>query len=147
MDAENIKSGERILAIIVKTGEIEDKVKFVSPESFPFQVGIQNRKKGDCVEAHEHLSFEKLENFPVQEFFYVESGKIEVGIYDEDKKVAVRILSKGDLIILNSGHEVRFLEDSKIIEIKQGPYRGKENEKRYLKKVEEKAGRKNDSSM
>ena len=132
MAFETIKIGDTILAIIVKHGEIKDKLNFITPENFPLQVGIHNREKDTYVKPHRHLNYDKLENFPVQEIFYIESGKIKVGLYHGGEKAKEIILSKGDLIILNSGHDVQFLEDSKMIEIKQGPYRGVEKEKVYL---------------
>ena len=133
MTMETIKHEGKILAIVVKTSEIKDKIFFVSPENFPMQVGVQNREKGVLVDAHEHLPFDKLENVSVQEIFYIKSGKAQVGIYSNDKKIADRMISDGDLIILDCGHSVRFLEDTSFIEIKQGPYRGRENEKREIK--------------
>ena len=137
---ELIRFDDKILAIHIKTAKIDDKLSFISPENFPLQVGIHNKEKDDYIEAHEHIPFPILENMPSQEIFYLESGALDVGIYLGDKKVANKVLYPGDLIILNCGHDLKFLEKTKMIEIKQGPYRGKENEKKYI-------GKKNDSCM
>jgi hypothetical protein len=130
---EIIKQGEEVLAVIVKTDMINDSLKFVSPEDFPLQVGIQNKEPGGSTEAHEHLPFEKLENLKTQEIFFVESGLVEIGIYFNSKKVRNVTLSKNDLIILNTGHDLNFLEKTRLIIVKQGPYRGKEKEKSLIK--------------
>src|SRR3989339_847805 len=132
---ERITQNNKVLAIIIRAKAIKknkDKMKFVSPEDFPFQLGVHNRNKNDYVEPHQHLPFQELKNLAVQELFYMISGKIKVDLYDEnDLKIKEVIISKGDTILLNTGHGVTFLKKSKLIEIKQGPYRGREQEKRF----------------
>ena len=42
-------------------------------------------------------------------------------------------LGAGDTIILNTGHAVTFLDEAtKVVELKQGPYRGRTEEKREV---------------
>jgi len=138
---EQVIYNGKILAIITRSNLLEALEKenknlhFVSPDDFPFQVGIHNRKKDEVVKGHFHLPFSRLTNFPVQEFFYVVSGKVKFDLYpDENKanKISEVILGGGDTIILNTGHGLTFLEDAKLIELKQGPYRGRELEKKYV---------------
>ena len=81
---------------------------------------------------NKHVNFEILQDLPCQESLYVEKGKIRVGIFNENTKIKDVTLLQGDLILLNTGHDVEFLEDSRMIEFKQGPYRGKDNEKSPL---------------
>ena len=133
MTVEIIRYEDEVLAIVANSTEIKDKLSFISPKEFPLQVGVHNKEKDFFIEAHEHIPFDKLENLKSQEIFYIASGKAEVGLYHGGKKVASRIIKEGDLMILNSGHDLKFLEDTKLIEVKQGPYREKENEKRYIK--------------
>ena len=76
--------------------------------------------------------FAELKNIPAQEFFYVKKGKVEVGIYHREKPYKKLVLGAGDMIVLNCAHDVTFLEDTEMVELKQGPYRGKEKEKTYL---------------
>ena len=42
------------------------------------------------------------------------------------------IAEDGDMLILNTGHGMTFLEDTELVELKQGPYRGREEEKRFV---------------
>jgi hypothetical protein len=61
-------------------------------------------------------------------------GKVAVDLFFKNKKVVTKILKGGDLILLmNGGHGFRFLDDTKIIEIKQGPYNDQKTDKTYLK--------------
>src|SRR3989344_5863474 len=132
----------KLLAVITRAAALEhlektgQNVVFVSPDHFPFQVGLHHRKKDEKVIAHFHKPFSELKNFPVQEFFYVISGRVKFELHDEqeqDQKVGEVYLGAGDTIILNTGHAVTFLDEAtKVVELKQGPYRGREQEKREV---------------
>src|SRR3989338_6215483 len=128
MAPEIIEIDSKILAIVLRFGDVTDKLKFITPEYFPLQTGIHNREKGTYIEPHQHIDFEILKNFPCLESFYVEKGKVRVGIFNGKEKVKDVILNQGDSITLNSGHDIEFLEDTRLLEYKQGHYRGKENE-------------------
>jgi len=130
---ERIEHHGKILAIILKKAFNKEGLTFITEDNYGLQVGVHIQKKGFEVEPHMHALFEEIKNLEVQEMFYVEKGKIRIGVYDEhDKKVTDIEGNPGDVVILICGHSLLCLEDSKLIEIKQGPYRGK-SEKRYLK--------------
>ena len=138
---EKIEHNGKLMAIVIRKQSfdslsIENPMQFVTPDDFPFQTGIQLRTRGNVVDTHFHLPFEKLENYPVQEFFHILSGKVQVELYDDredDSKVGQFIVYSGDYCILNTGHKIVFLEETKMLEIKQGPYRGRDQEKRFVK--------------
>jgi len=49
------------------------------------------------------------------------------------QKINEAILTDGDLIVLLSGgHGFEFLEETKMIEVKQGPYTVRDNDKEIL---------------
>lgn len=57
--------------------------------------------------------------------FVVKKGEINIDVYTSEKEFATKInLKEGDVFItLNgSGHGIEILEDSEILEIKNGPY-------------------------
>jgi len=129
---EKIVVDGKILAIVIRSTFNSLGLNFITPNEFPFQLGLHNRPAGTHIPAHKHKPFKELRDLHVQEFFFIESGKIEFGIYNDHELYATRILTKGDMILLNCPHEMRFLEDSKTAELKQGPYRGKDAEKEYF---------------
>jgi hypothetical protein len=133
LGVEEIKQGAKLLAIVVRGSFNEDGCTFVSPNEFPFQLGLHKRKAGEHTKPHKHLPFEELKNIDVQELLYIESGSIRVDIYSNDDKFFSVDIAPKDMILLNCAHEVTFLEETKMIELKQGPYRGKDVEKEYLK--------------
>jgi len=128
-----IKEGEDILAIIIKGSYDKEGLSFVTPNEFPLQMGIHIRKKGFIVRPHAHIDIFELKNITAQEIFYLQKGKIKVTVYNnKDKSHSEIIVEEGDTILLAGGHSMEYLEDSKMIEFKQGPYRGAETEKRYI---------------
>jgi len=131
-NVQQISADGKILAILIRSKFNTSGLSFVTPDGFPFQLGLHISKKGTNIKAHRHLPFKELRDLYPQEFFYVEKGKIEVGLYKDIHKYSEVILNKGDMLVVNCPHEVKFLEDSKLIELKQGPYRGKDAEKEYI---------------
>ncbi len=131
-DLEEVEADGQILAVIVRKSFNKPGFNFVSPIGFPLQLGVSIRKKGEHVKPHRHMQFKELRNIPAQELLYVESGKLEINVFHNKKKYKTAILGGGDMILLNCGHEVKFLKGTKMIELKQGPYRGKDVEKEYF---------------
>jgi hypothetical protein len=68
-----------------------------------------------------------------QEVIIVRSGRCEIDLYDSDRRhVATRELDTGDVIIIASGgHGFRMLEDTVLLEVKQGPYTGLDEKERF----------------
>jgi len=122
-------NNERLAYIVRKSIKVDGKKFFGSPDDF-LQIGYMNLKKGEILKPHIHKPQKKLitQN---QEVLYIVSGKMKVSFYDKiPKKINEASLSDGDLIVLLSGgHGFEFLEDTELIEIKQGPYTGKSNDK------------------
>ena len=63
----------------------------------------------------------------------VRSGRVRVNFYSSDKVfLEHRILETGDVILLcGGGHSFEMLEETSMIEIKQGPYMGEEDKTRF----------------
>ena len=69
---------------------------------------------------------------PIQEIFFLKKGKILLGLNDDKKLYKNVKIFKGDIILLYTGHSVRFLEDTDMVEVKQGPYAGAVQEKKSI---------------
>ena len=132
LKVERIEKNGRILAIILRSSKSDSPVEFVTPKEFPLQLGVHKRKKKDYVNAHEHTAINNLKNLPIQEIFFLKKGKILVGLYDDKKLYKNVKIFKGDIILLNTGNSVRFLEDTDMVEVKQGPYAGAVQEKKSI---------------
>ena len=131
---EEIKSDDgEIIAIVVKRDFEKEGVNFISKEDFPLQLGISSYMKGDTIKAHFHIEKEITIN-KIQEVVHIKSGRAMVNLYDiNGKKFKSVELSDGDTIFfVDGGHGFEMLEDTKIIEVKQGPYFGKDKDKRMI---------------
>jgi len=109
-------------AIICKNART-DGVRFFTDEQEEFQVGLMERPAGYQVEAHAHDRASRSVN-GVSEFLYIETGKAKVSVFDEQwTPLASEVLEAGDfLLFLRGGHAVEYIEATRLIEVKQGPY-------------------------
>lgn len=132
---EKIFCKQKLLAIVFRKNITVKGAKFLTEDDNLFQVGIHQRKKGIILAPHIHKISEKIEINNLQEVLFVTRGKIRVIIYTKKgSQVARKILTAGDSILLiDGGHGVDFLEDSRIFEVKQGPFLGTVHAKIFLK--------------
>lgn len=130
-----IRYKNRVLAIILRSSFSVKKLAFLNSIDDLFQLGIHQRKKGETFTPHLHIPPKKpfIIN-KISEFLYIKKGKIKIDLYSPTKrKVKTFILKTGDSILfLEGGHGIKILEDAKIIELKQGPYPGREKAKEYF---------------
>ena len=123
-NAQRIKnsSGE-ILAIFIPADVTIQGIEFYTDPEMDFQIGAMRRPLGHEVEPHVHSPVER-ELIGTKEVLFVRSGRIGIDFYDEDKKIVTSIeMVSGDVIYLHmGGHGIRFIEESVLLEVKQGPY-------------------------
>ncbi len=130
---EKIEWEGRIFALIMRKNYEPEGVNFVTSEDNPLQLGILKHQPGHKIEPHVHKSSPKTIN-EVHEVLHIAYGKVEAEFYESGgKKIGSTILNSGDtILLLSGGHGFNILEDSKIIEVKQGPYHGVEEDKEHL---------------
>ena len=132
---EIIKDGDEVLGIIIRGNFNEKGLHFISDPDYNIQLGIHNRPGGITIHPHAHLKIKELKDVPIQEFFYLVKGRVKIDLYNsQEKLVATRELAPGDMILIIGPHGFTFLEEVKLIEIKQGPYRGVKEDKREIGK-------------
>ena len=129
---EYIKYNKITLAIIIRNSFSTNDIKFFTPQNFSQQLGYMNRKKGYIIEPHVHNEISR-EITLTQEVLLLRSGKVRVDFYNDDKKYTESsILYPGDVILLaNGGHGFAMLEESEIIEVKQGPYLEEKDKEKF----------------
>jgi len=120
---QKIINNNEILAIIVRENFKSEGIEFFTPKSFSQQLGYMSRAKGYEIAPHLHNKVERNVQF-TNEVLFIKTGKIKVDFYDDNKIfLESQILNKGDFILLvKGGHGFQMIENSEIIEIKQGPY-------------------------
>ncbi len=135
---EIIKLNNKIIAIIIRASFSKNGIEFFTPNNFSQQLGYMKREKGYHIEPHIHNSIAR-EVMLTQEILFIKSGKVRVDFYSDDQVYyESRILNNSDIILLaNSGHGIVTLEESEIIEVKQGPYLEEEDKVRFKAVLEE----------
>lgn len=91
-----------------------------------------NRPKGYVIPPHVHNPIAR-EIFQTKEVLYIKKGKVRIDFYDDNQKyLESRVVKKGDVVLVAfGGHGFEMLEESEIIEVKQGPYAGEKDKTRF----------------
>ena len=129
---EHINHNDKVLAIIIRANYQKDGIAFFTPDNFSQQLGYMNRPVDYIIPPHVHNVVERKVEL-TQEVLFVKSGRIRVDFYDDDRiYLESRIIEKGDVILLaNGGHGFKMLEQSEMIEVKQGPFCGEQDKIRF----------------
>jgi mannose-6-phosphate isomerase-like protein (cupin superfamily) len=133
---ETITHGLEPIALIIRADYDKPGIQFFTPGSFSQQVAYMKHPKGHKIAAHVHNMMTRQVLY-TQEVLVVRHGKVKVKLYASSKEfIAEKILQSGDLILLcGGGHSFEMLEETSMIEIKQGPYAG-ENDKTRFEEVD-----------
>lgn len=120
---QTIHDRQTIIAIIIRREYRNDGITFFTPEDFSQQLAYMKRPAGHEIIPHIHRRVNRDVTL-TQEVLLIRSGRVQVDFYSQDKEyLESAILEAGDVILLAAGgHGFTMLEESEIIEVKQGPY-------------------------
>lgn len=129
---ETISHAGVSLAVLIRASYRDDGIQFFTPPEFSQQLGYMNRPKGYEIPPHVHNPVERSVLW-TKEVLFIRSGSVRVDFYDDGQNyLESRVLAAGDVILLAyGGHGFVMLEDSEIIEVKQGPYAGDTDKTRF----------------
>ncbi len=122
---EKICNGNTLCAIVLRAEYIKEGIQFFTGSSDTLQLGYMRRSGGYRIPAHYHKPVKRYVEF-THEVLFVKRGSVRVGFYDANNQLFNSvIISTGDTILLMGlGHGFEMLEDTEMIEVKQGPYAG-----------------------
>jgi hypothetical protein len=129
---EKVFSGEQCLAYIIRASFLPERTTFLTPPEYKQQVGYVVYPAGGEVLRHVHRPLER-HLVGTSEVVVVRQGCCEVDLYNDERQlVATRELREGDLMLMvGGGHGFRMLDDTVLIEVKQGPYTGIDEKERF----------------
>ena len=129
---ETIIDGLEPIALIIRADFDAEGLHFFTPGSFSQQVAYMRHPKDKVLAPHVHNMVMRQVLY-TQEVLLVRKGSVEVSLYTSEKFfLTSRVLGAGDLILLcGGGHSFRMLEETSMIEIKQGPYGGDNDKTRF----------------
>ena len=124
-----------LLALIIRTEFEQNGIKFFTPVNFSQQLGYMKRDAGYIIEPHVHNPVLREVDY-TKEVLFVKSGRLRVDFYDNNQNfLKSEELRKGDVILLAyGGHGFEMLEETELIEVKQGPYAGEKDKTRFKSK-------------
>jgi mannose-6-phosphate isomerase-like protein (cupin superfamily) len=129
---ENIIHGIEPIALIIRAEYDAPGIHFFTPANFSQQVAAMTRPKGHKIEAHVHNLLVRQVLY-TQEVLIIKRGKVKVNLYSSNHEfIEAKILKTGDVILLcGGGHSLEMLEETSMIEVKQGPYAGDGDKTRF----------------
>ena len=129
---ESIIHGLEPIALIVRAGYEEPGIRFFTPANFSQQLALMKHPPGHKISPHVHNMVFRQVLF-TQEVLIIRRGKVKVNLYSGDQTfIGSRVLASGDLILLcGGGHSFEFLEETVMVEVKQGPYAGDGDKTRF----------------
>lgn len=123
---------EKLLHIIHRLDDIKNVRTDLSDTKEPLQIATLNLNKGKTFYPHKHITKKGPDFTIAQESWIVLKGRIKCILYDtDDTIISEPILEAGDSsVTFYGGHNYECLEDdSRVIEVKTGPYEGVELDK------------------
>ena len=129
---EKIYNGDQFLGLIIRKDYHETGIQFLTDDKTPQQLGYMNRAKDYVIAPHVHNVVPRTVEL-TQEVLIIQRGIVRVDYYDDNQVyLESRIAYEGDIVYLGyGGHGFKMLEDSEIVEVKQGPYCGTQDKVRF----------------
>jgi len=131
----NIIIDKKIVAKVFRYKKKKFKgIKFFTPNHLNMQLGLMSHSKNHIIKPHIHLNKKKIIR-QMSELLIIFSGKLKVFFYNK-KKIRVKsvILNKKDMILLLAGaHGFKVLKKIEMIEVKQGPFKERQDKIRLKK--------------
>ncbi|RJR42647.1 MAG: hypothetical protein C4576_15745 [Desulfobacteraceae bacterium] len=127
-----MRYGGEIIAIVLRYRYRNKDITFFTPDEFSQQLAYMSRPKGYRIAPHVHRTvLRKVTR--TQEILWVKKGAVQVDLYRPDRRhLRSLVLYGGDTILLASGgHGFQMLEDTEMVEVKQGPYAGDRDKERF----------------
>ncbi|MGP0089940.1 MAG: methyltransferase domain-containing protein [Xanthobacteraceae bacterium] len=115
----------KTLCIIIHGAVMPEKTTFYTPNEFNLQVGKIVYPAGGEIPRHIHPAVTRTVA-STSEVLVVQKGRMMIDLYTADRAfLCSREMTAGDVVVLMSGgHGFRLLEDTMLLEVKQGPYGG-----------------------
>ena len=121
---EKVYNQKKLYALIVRKSYKKKRgVNFFTDKSATQQFGFMNHQKNHIILPHRHNKKRSNINITTEVIIILE-GILRVDFYDNrEKYLFSKKLYANDLIMLSGGgHGFKVLKNTKMIEVKQGPY-------------------------
>lgn len=134
MDCRWIKDRKGVpIALLVPKEFKPEGYNFLTPGEMSLQVGVNAYKAHGKVEAHRHNPVVRTIQ-GTMEAILLRTGRMSLELYDhENQPLECLEMGAGDFVLLVSGgHAITFLEQCELLEVKQGPFVSRDEDKTLL---------------
>ena len=130
---ERITHQDIELAVVIRASFKKPGIEFLTPSTYSQQLGYMCRPAEYVILPHVHNPVARIVHY-TNEVLFIRSGKLRVDFYSPERSYLESVvLIGGDVILLASGgHGFTMLEETEIIEVKQGPYAGDGDKTRFM---------------
>ena len=132
-------NGNKLLVRVISGKDWPSGIQFYTEDDHFIQVATMNYEENHHMKAHRHNVYERTV-MRTNEVFVIIDGRVGATVYDDNGEVMEHVLlSKGDIaIFFAGGHAFDVIDDdTRIIEIKNGPFFGVEKDKTFIHKGED----------
>lgn len=129
---ERIIDNGQLIAIIIRAEFQKDGIEFFTPNEFSQQLAYMKHPPGHRITPHTHNRVDRnVQN--TLETLFIRKGEVKIDFYSDKREfIGDRIVKTGDVVLLASGgHGFTMLQQSEMIEVKQGPYAGDKDKIRF----------------
>ena len=129
---ERILDKGNIIAIIIPSDFEKEGIEFFTPGELSQQLAYMKHPAGYHIVPHTHKKIDRnVQN--TLETLFIRRGAVKIDFYSEKQEhIGERTVKTGDVVLLVSGgHAFTMLEQTEMIEVKQGPYAGNLDKVRF----------------
>lgn len=129
---EVIQHDGKMICMIIRAEPVPGSTVFYTPDDLNLQIGKIVYPANGKIARHRHKPI-RHSVVGSSEVLVVQKGRMILDVYADDRTIhSSREMGPGDVVILVAGgHGFHFLEDTVLVEVKQGPYHG-DGEKEYF---------------
>jgi len=130
----SVQHPDQVLAVVFNINSMQQSRYNASGDNEILQVSAMCMSQGRVLAPHYHVPTERV-TVGTQESWIIWQGRLGVALYDLDQTIVNEFeLGAGDCITLYQGGHAFTVQDenTKIIEIKNGPYYGREHDAKSI---------------
>lgn len=131
---ENIFDEKKLIAQVFNLDALSGTI-FPTPEEESFQFGYSQVESDKTINPHIHNRVKRIID-NTSEFLFVLSGRMEISILNELGEIINNVILTNNMCLLQfyGGHKIKIFKGTRFFELKQGPYLGKNIDKKEIKK-------------
>lgn len=130
---QEVRKKNKLLAMIIRNDYSCEGVDFITPSEYSQQVAYMHHPTGKVIDAHIHNLVHR-NVVMTQEVLFIKKGILRVDFYDdyEDYLESCNLYAGDIILLISGGHGFEVLEEVEMVEVKQGPYAGDNDKKRFF---------------